>query len=307
MLYALYSEGFRRGNYPGSLIRADQEQELADRLGGRRPGEYTAADQPIIDEVLLADDNFCGAAYPNFGRQVIESDSLKNYEIGAKLTMLDGRMQLNVSGYFIDWQNLQVLQVIDCGTGAGFFDTANGNQGDADIHGVEFDWIFQATERLNLNLSAGYIRSRLQEDANLFPAGNPFTLTGVFEAPLGRKGDRSPAVPEVTVSLGGLYTFPVPFLTDDANRGFVSFSYDYQGSSFTEYTERPQEKSGGYGLVDLRVGVAGAAWEVSAFVKNATDDDSRTYVDVIPLTLGNNITRVQPRTYGISFSYRADF
>jgi outer membrane receptor protein involved in Fe transport len=307
MLYALYSEGFRRGNYPSSLIRADQEQELAARLGGRLPGEYTIADQPIIDEVLLADDNLCGAAYPNFGRQVVESDSLKNHEIGAKLTRLDGRMQLNASGYFIKWENLQVLQVIDCGSGAGFFGTANGNQGDAEITGVEIDWSIQATERLYLNLSAGYTHSRLQEDANLFPAGNPFTLTGVFEEPLGVKGDRSPAVPEVAFSLSGTYTFPVPFLANDAYQGYLYFAYDYQGSSYTEYTRRPNERSGDFGLMDLRIGIAGDSWELSAFVKNVFDDDTSTYVDIIPLTLGNNITRVQPRTIGVNFTYSADF
>ena len=303
MFYALYSEGFRRGNYPGSLIRADQEQELAARLGGRLPGEYTVADQPIIDDVLLEDDNLCGAAYPNFGRQVIESDSLKNYEIGARTTLLDGRVQLNTTAFFVDWKNLQVLQVIDCGSGAGFFDTANGNQGDARIRGVEIDWSFRATDRLYLNLSAGYIHSRLQEDANLFPPGNPFTLTGVFEEPLGVKGDRSPAVPEFTLSLSGTYTFPVPFIGNSAYEGFVHFAYDYQGDSFTEYTQRPEERSGDYGLVDLRIGVEGDRWEVSAFVKNVTDDDSRTYVDVIPLTRGNNITRVQPRTIGMNLTW----
>jgi outer membrane receptor protein involved in Fe transport len=303
MLYGLYSEGFRRGNYPGSLIRADQEQELAARLGGRLPGEYTVADQPIIDDVLLADDNLCGAAYPNFGRQVIESDSLKNYEIGARTTLLDGRVQLNTTAFLVDWKNLQVLQVIDCGSGAGFFDTANGNQGDARIRGVEIDWSFRATDRLYMNLSAGYTHSRLQEDANLFPPGNPFTLTGVFEEPLGIKGDRSPAVPELTLSLSGTYTFPVPFIGNSAYEGFLHFAYDYQGDSFTEYTQRPEERSGNYGLMDLRIGVEADRWELSAFVKNVTDDDSRTYVDVIPLTRGNNITRVQPRTIGVTLAW----
>jgi iron complex outermembrane receptor protein len=83
----------------------------------------------------------------------------------------------------------------------------------------------------------------------------------------------------------------------------VHFAYDYQGDSFTEYTQRPEERSGDYGLVDLRIGVEGDRWELSAFVKNVTDDDSRTYVDVIPLTRGNNITRVQPRTIGMNLTW----
>ena len=67
--------------------------------GGRRPGEYTIADQPSSTRSCW-DDDLCGAAVPNFGKQIVESDSLKNYEIGAKMTLLAGRMQLNASAYY---------------------------------------------------------------------------------------------------------------------------------------------------------------------------------------------------------------
>ena len=174
------------------------------------------------------------------------------------------------------------------------------------LYGAEVDWSVQATERLFLNLSAGYVHSRLQEDANLFPAGNPYTLIGAFEAPLGLEGDRSPAVPELTLSLSGTYTFPVPFLAGE-HQGYLYFAYDYQGSSYTEYTQRPEEKAGGYGLLDLRLEYqpSFARWKVGAFVTNATDE---TYVKDagntgdsfgIPTFIAGN-----PRYYGVTFSLR---
>ena len=303
MLYATFSEGFRRGEFPSSLIRADQREELASLLDGRLPGEYLVGDQPTIEDVLFPVDNLCGIAYPNFGRQIVESDSLKNYELGGKFTLLESRMQLNATAFYIDWSNQQVIQEINCGSGDNFFDSVRGNQGSADIYGVELDLSYQATERLYLDLSVGYIDSSLQEDANLIPEGNPFTLIGEFELPLGSKGDRTPAVPELAWSVSGTYTFPLTFSSRSALDGYVSASYDYQGDSFTKYTEVPAEESGDYGILNLRAGVASDVWEVSLFVKNATDDNGITYVDIIPLTRGNNITRLQPRTVGVNFSY----
>lgn len=308
MLYALYSEGFRRGEFPSSLIREDQIEELASLLDGRRPGEYLPEDQPVIDDVLLSDGNLCGAAYPNFGRQEVQSDTLRNYEIGAKMTLQDGRMQLNTTVYHIDWSNLQVIQDIDdCGTDGSAFANVSGNQGSADIFGLEVEMNYQVTDRLNVNLSAGYTDSELQVDANLLPPGNPYTLTGLSEDPLGLGGDRSPAVPELAWSFDGTYTFPVTLFSDAPLDGYLRVSYEYQGDSYTRYTERPDEQAGDYGLVDVRGGLAGDVWELALFIENVADDDRRTYVDVIPLTRGDNITRVQPRTVGMNFSYFFDF
>ena len=307
MLYATFSEGFRRGEFPSSLIRADQREELASLLDGRLPGEYLVGDQPTIEDVLFPVDNLCGIAYPNFGRQIVESDSLKNYELGGKFTLLESRMQLNATAFYIDWSNQQVIQEINCGSGDNFFDNVRGNQGSADIYGVELDLSYQATERFYLNLSVGYMDASLQEDANLIPEGNPFTLIGAFELPLGSKGDRTPAVPELAWSVSGTYTFPLTISSQSSLDGFVDLSYDHQGDSFTKYTEVPAQRSGDYEILNLRAGVVSDAWELSVFIKNATDDDGITYVDIIPLTRGNNITRLQPRTIGMNFSYSFDF
>ena len=307
MLYATYAEGFRRGRFPSSLIRADQQAELASLLDGRLPGEYLVGDQPIIEAVLSQSDNLCGIAYPNFGRQIVESDSLKNYEFGGKFTLLENRMQLNATVFYTDWSNLQVIQEINCGSGDNFFDSVRGNQGSADIYGVEFDLSYQVTERLYLDLSVGYIDASLQEDANLIREGNPFTLIGEFEQPLGSKGDRTPAVPKLAWSASGTYTFPLTNSSQSPLDGFVVLSYDHQGDSFTKYTEVPAQRSGDYEILNLRAGVVSDSWELSVFVKNATDDNGITYVDIIPLTRGNNITRLQPRTIGVSFSYSSPF
>ncbi len=70
MIYATYSEGFRRGG--GN--------------GGRR-GSIFAADGP-------------------FGSY--ESDLLKNYEIGSKNTLFGGRATLNLTYYHMKWEDIQI-------------------------------------------------------------------------------------------------------------------------------------------------------------------------------------------------------
>ncbi len=70
MIYATFSEGFRRGG--GN--------------GGRR-GSIFAADGP-------------------FGSY--ESDTLKNYEFGSKNTLMDGRLVLNATFYHMIWDEIQI-------------------------------------------------------------------------------------------------------------------------------------------------------------------------------------------------------
>jgi iron complex outermembrane receptor protein len=70
MLYATYSEGFRRGGGNGA-----------------RRGSIFAA----------------GGAFGSY-----ESDLLKNFEIGSKNTLMGGRATLNVTYYHMNWEDIQI-------------------------------------------------------------------------------------------------------------------------------------------------------------------------------------------------------
>jgi len=79
MVYALFSEGFRRGG-PGSAVPSQCDQ-------------YTG-----------------GPVGPD-----LQPDSVKNYEVGAKTTWLDKRLTVNTALYRINWSRIQQTFPLPCG------------------------------------------------------------------------------------------------------------------------------------------------------------------------------------------------
>ena len=77
-----------------------------------------------------------------------EADSLWNYEVGVKTAWLDGRLIVNSSAFYIDWDNIQVSGRDPTGSFAFI-----GNAGAAEVQGLELETFFQPVR--SLNLSAG--------------------------------------------------------------------------------------------------------------------------------------------------------
>lgn len=88
--------------------------------------------------------------------QTFDEESNWTYEIGTKNTLLDGRLILNASAYYVDWTNMQITA-----TPTGF-DTTNLqpgtvaptiflNVGDVSSKGIEIDGQFLVTEQISLN------------------------------------------------------------------------------------------------------------------------------------------------------------
>lgn len=78
------------------------------------------------------------------------------YEIGTKNTLMDGRLIVNASAYYVDWTNMQITAVP---TGIDPLNLAPGtvaptiflNVGDVSSIGIEVDGQYQVTEEISLN------------------------------------------------------------------------------------------------------------------------------------------------------------
>ena len=123
-----------------------------------------------------------------------KSDSLINYELGLKTAFADGRAELDVAAFYIDWKDLQVnlnLNVYDPGcpsavtTNAG---TAKSRGGEIQITTRPRNWMLWAA-------SATYTRARLGRP----PAG----------ASIGNEGDPLQNAPEWQGTVSGEFSFPV--------------------------------------------------------------------------------------------------
>ncbi|MGK2927797.1 MAG: TonB-dependent receptor [Lysobacterales bacterium] len=260
MLYATYSEGFRRGG--GN--------------GGRR-GSIFAAD----------------GLYGSY-----ESDTLNNYEIGSKNTLLNGRLTLNATYYHMIWDDIQI-QTED--PQPAFFAVGILNFPEATIDGVEADFSFAASENITLNGTLGYNDASLSETATLWP-GTDVEKT----AP---DGTRLPLMPKWKYSLTSRFDFDSTLWS--ANPYFLA-TWTYNGDSLNslEGIQASINQAGvrvtpSYDILNFRFGLDADGWSATLFVDNLLNEYA-------PLFFSERYTQTRatvlpPRTFGISFRKNLDW
>jgi outer membrane receptor protein involved in Fe transport len=210
------------------------------------------------------------------------SDSLTNYEMGAKTSWFDRRLTLNVSAYELRWKNMQISASIP---NYSFI----ANVGASTIRGLEVELAARPFAGLSLNGSLGFVDGKLDVDQT----------TGLIVA-AGRKGDTIPNEPEFKAALSGEYVWPL----SDSYEGLARFDYSYTGESISTFrpTSPFYETMGKFSQVNLRAGVQGQSWGAFVFVNNLFDVVGRVKVNsnttyeqltysIAPRTLGVNLRR----------------
>ncbi len=130
------------------------------------------------------------------------------YEIGMRLTALDGRLRFNPTIYQTDWKNIQFL---DNGFFNGTLITLTRNAGDARIRGIELETQFAVNDDLLLRGSFAHIDGRYTRVANSLTSGLPIVP---LDEPLAR-------APRYKYSLGARYNLPLDI------SGKVTANVDY--------------------------------------------------------------------------------
>jgi outer membrane receptor protein involved in Fe transport len=181
MVYGLYTEGFR----VGGINRANRRADWSRTLWG----------------------------------QVWEPDKMKNHEIGLKSRWANNTVQLNLTGFYMDWEDFQ-HEVVDpsggdcidiadaqipgdpqsCSTGDSLpWISIVGNVGDAHITGatVELDWV--PADGWQIGANAQWLEAEIDSTTSDERAGI-------------EKGQKMPSVPEFQGSLWATYSWPANFI-----------------------------------------------------------------------------------------------
>jgi outer membrane receptor protein involved in Fe transport len=95
------------------------------------------------------------------------------FEIGSKNSFLDGALRANITAFYYKYKGLQLARITAR--------TSVNDNVDAEVYGVEGEFIIQPTRRLAVNLNASYLKTRVITDKFLANPRNP-------------AGDRSDAV-----------------------------------------------------------------------------------------------------------------
>lgn len=223
-------------------------------------------------------------------RAAYTSDSLWNYEIGAKTTLARG-VYLNLAGYRIDWDNLQV-SARTAGTGSVF--GLISNAGAARVWGAEAELSANLLPGLSFNGAVGYTDAKLSEDQ-----------VSDFVVATGRRGDRIPNVPRISASASLDYKRPV----SDTLTATARVDASHVGSFYSTLspTDIYRRKIPAYELVNLRFGIEGvdSDWGVYLFANNLLNDTAINQMSASANTGGiTNAVSIAPRTYGLNLMRR---
>jgi len=204
-----------------------------------------------------------------------DSDSLWNYEIGAKTSWFDRRLLANLAFYYIDWKNIQVNQFNSLGLV--FID----NEGNAEIRGAELETTALLTPSTQWTVGVAYNDGELSDEIpNVAPAGS-----------------KIPNVPEWTFSTGLQQDFQL--VQRDA---FGRLDYVYVDSFLNSIlgAEGALVENGDYHKLDVRFGMNIGSFDVQLFATNLLDE--RPYIRVS--NFGRQaVSTLQPRTYGVGVTF----
>ena len=214
--------------------------------------------------------------------KTFESDSLWNYEVGAKTSWLDRRVTLNGALFWIDWTDIQQVVLLDCGYP---FTT---NVGAARSRGGELELSARPTDDLTLALNVGYTDAVITE---------PGQGTGAEE------GSRVQQVPRWTVNTSGEYSWHL----SNGIGAYIRADYQYQGESFSTFDQTdPARIRSPFSIANIRVGITQDAWGIAVFADNVTNEHAN-YSDVI--SIGAEVpgrpryATNRPRTLGVEVRY----
>lgn len=178
---------------------------------------------------------------PEPSQRWVEKETMTNYEVGGKAYLLDNRLALGASAFFMDIKDKQVSTHIDG------FQSYVENAARSETLGFEIDADLQVTSALHVQASLGYADSEFQE----------------FSDALGDySGNKNPFSPKHTYSLGATYR--------DQRGFFATITWRGQAKSYTD--KENINETDAYDIVNAKLGYEAEQFEIYAYGNNLTDE-----------------------------------
>ncbi len=223
---------------------------------------------------------------------LFDDETLTNYEIGVKTSLIENRLNLNTAVFYADSEDFQFF----------FLDLATGQQiiqnlEEVNIWGIDIDFRAALTENLKLIGGIGYT------DTDIKSIGSPALQASLAAAGVNLAtvpGNKTPKTTNWTVNAGVQYDFA---LSENAD-GFVRLDYEYRGEKYWQIDNLDVQDP--VHLINLRGAINTGNWLLAAYVKNLTDE--RYYTDFNPgefLGLAIDLGYPsRPRVFGAEATYR---
>lgn len=234
---------------------------------GFRPSGINREDSPIIP-------------------QIYKPDTIKNYELGWKATLAEGRLRFNGAVYFMDWDDMQLTR-FDIDNLGSFLGLTSNTEG-ADITGFEADLDWQATDQLRLWLSASINQAELSGD---------FFVGTTDPTPAAPDGTDLPFTPDLKYSIGARYSFEMGRFGS-----YVQAFYVHTDESWNDLFVSSRSLQDDYGFLNASFGIQGEGWVLELYGDNLTDENA----EIFKYTRAGDdrITANRPANFGVRFRQR---
>jgi iron complex outermembrane receptor protein len=276
---------------------APGHQVFATYAKGANPGIFNTANVTFTPQLQQYLQDLFG------GGLAVKSEHITSYEIGYKGVLFDGRLQLDVGGYFAQWRDQTIVQGLRINdpalTGIPGTLATNmfSNQGATDLKGVEVNFYYRASHSLTITGGGSINDTKILRYTNTNSSGflgytpgkAPLTLFAGNQLPYGSKYSANVALD---------YTHPIT----DSVEAFIHADAVYKSRTFAEpgnvYWTPPTKR------VNLRIGVQHEGTKYELFVENLFDN--RAYRSSSPAFDTNDANRPvpsgtlpEPRRFGV--------
>lgn len=234
---------------------------------GFRPGGINREDSPIIP-------------------QIYQPDFLKNYEIGWKMTLVDGRVRFNGAAYVMDWDDLQLTRfdVVNFGSFLGLTANTDG----ATIWGIEGELKWLISDPWMVTLAASYNKAELSKD---------FFVGTTDPTPAAPKNTDLPFTPDLKYTVISRYEF-----TMGGRDSYVQGSWSWTDDSWNDLFVAARVKQDSYGILNASIGTSFGDSSVELYAQNLTDKNA----EILRYNRAgdNRVTANRPRTIGLRYRQR---
>ena len=248
-----------------------------------------------------------GRYMPSF----FSKETLWNYELGIKATLLDERLRINAAVFYMDWEDLQVDDtafIVNPETNMTETATFIRSAEEATSKGVELEFAAIPWERMTIGGGVGFTDATFGEFAGTArPQGiGPVDLTG----------EQIPGAAEWTASFYGEQRFPVMghegyiriewFYRDEVVPNLDGYFYRITNPASLGFIQNDGDKYPfvvpSYDVLNLRAGIQVSNWRLIAYAENVLEEDYFTGARYGFRLNGVNV-RPHPRQVGVKATY----
>ena len=233
-----------------------------------------------------------------------EEEEATAYEMGIKSLLLDDTLEVNLSFYRTEYDNLQVSQF------DGVLGFNVGNAKETVVQGVEVEGRWIILDGLSMQYGIAYLDHEYKDFTN----GNCHSRQ-VPDGDIGADGNQlcdytgksGQYTPKLTASIGFDYFTDISFLGFEYFR--TTLGLYHSAKQNVDVNLNPLYEVDAYDKVDLRIALESENWNIALFGKNITNEEVLTYVGNNPLsgsTFGTDTFYGfvdRPAVYGIQLDY----